>query len=194
MGIHEDDIRFVEDVIGKNWSAVHMAMLGNQRIRVSDTPFAMFAAARDARCIGFDLNGLDGCLAVDLDQPLSGYDEAFDCILNFGTSEHCMGQETVFRNIHTMCRPGGFMIHHVPLAGHWPGHSPFKYAPGFFSTLSVINGYKVALLEEVRRGSDRLATRCAIRRGNESFSGIPGEYLVRCSDWRINSDNLKHGS
>jgi len=99
-----------------------------------------------------DLNGTEAAWRHDLNHPLP-LSETFDVVTNFGTSEHVFDQAQLFRSIHGLTRPGGFMLHAVPHQGG-PDHGFYNYHPTFFHDLAAANGYRVALLV-LMSGDDR---------------------------------------
>jgi len=65
----------------------------------------------------------------------------YDTVLDFGCSEHIFDIAQVFRNITTMCKIGGIVLHVVP-ANHFCGHGFYQFSPElFFSWYSETNGY-----------------------------------------------------
>lgn len=124
-----------------------------------------------------DLNGSDGAEPHNLSELIETWTglgrTGFDMLTNFGTSEHCLSQYNVFRNIHMLTRVGGVMIHSVPLVGYWRGHSPYKYEKSFFSGLASANGYEIILNEIKPRRKDYLLNVVMINRGG-SFEPIDG--------------------
>ena len=100
-----------------------------------------------------DFNGEHGALRFDLNKNLRAhyhYDEVFELVTNFGTTEHCFNQFEVFRNIHQLCATGGYMLHTVPTQG-WGRHSLFRYDANFFEDLAAANDYQVVFLEPFLR-------------------------------------------
>jgi len=85
----------------------------------------------------------------DLGKPLGRWNERFDLLNNYGTSEHVYDQYHCFKNAHDITKVDGVMIHAVPHVGSWPAHCLFWYSSTFFSRLAVINNYKF-ISEEVR--------------------------------------------
>lgn len=105
------------------------------------------------RYVSIDINGEHGALQFDLNRNIQSdhrFDEVFDLVTNFGTSEHCFNQYEVFRNIHQLCRRGGYMLHTVPTQG-WGRHCLFRYDANFFEDLAAANGYHIMLLKPFLR-------------------------------------------
>ena len=111
--------------------------------------------------ISIDWNGKNGALKRDLANPVNEWKGYFDMVTNHGTTEHVWNQYQVFRNIHNFCRPGGTMIHAVPIIGGWAKHCSFHYDTVFFDLLAECAGYK-CITNENRlvsyRGSGRNAS------------------------------------
>ena len=117
-------------------------------------PDADFDALADRGLSGdlFELAGLDvTCLDIfegkrvhvaDLnhDAPPVNWRSAFDIVTNFGTTEHILNQYACFDFIHNCTKPGGLMIHQLPMQG-WSDHCFVKYNPKFFFLLAIANDY-----------------------------------------------------
>ena len=112
-----------------------MMELGNQQLMChpdADKPEGSAAKIwferQGAKHTSIDLNGQLGAIPLDLSQPIekSEWDDAFDLVTDFCTSEH-VGREIDHlyhcrANVHRWCRPGGLMIFMNPKTGHWPDH------------------------------------------------------------------------
>lgn len=83
-------------------------------------------------------------LDLNFEAAPAAYLEAFDVVLNFGTTEHIFNQFNSFKMIHDTTKPGGFMFHQVPALGYID-HGYFMYSPRTFTELAQVNGY--ALLD-----------------------------------------------
>lgn len=98
-----------------------------------------------AKVFMIDSNGKDGAIAADLSLPwVPPYDEtvAFDCVANFGTTEHVeANQMQPFKTIHEQCRIGGLMLHSVPSQG-CQRHGVWKYDLDWFRGLAAQQGYR----------------------------------------------------
>lgn len=67
---------------------------------------------------------------------------AFDLVLNFGTTEHIMNQFNAYKVMHEACRPGGHLFHQVPSTGYI-NHGYFSYNALMFEELAQANGYEL---------------------------------------------------
>ncbi|TBG24190.1 methyltransferase domain-containing protein [Rhizobium leguminosarum] len=106
------------------------------------------------RCLGFteyrsiDASGEKNALLFDLNNDLREtyeFHDSFDLVTNLGTAEHCFDQRSVFKNIHTLCKVGGIMIHALPAQGN-VNHAFYNYHPRFFIDTAVANKYEVISL------------------------------------------------
>ncbi len=100
-----------------------------------------------------DINGEHGALCFDLNKDLVteyGFNTTFDLVTDFGTAEHCFNQFEVFRNIHRLCRPGGYMLHTLPTQG-WGRHCFYRYDANFFEDLAAANEYRILKLQPFLR-------------------------------------------
>ena len=84
----------------------------------------------------FDLNH------QQLDGAHSG---KYDVVLNFGTTEHLLGQFNAFKVIHEATATGGIIYHDLPMTGYLD-HGYFCYNPMLFTQLAEANGYEVIRL------------------------------------------------
>ncbi|HUU46037.1 MAG TPA: hypothetical protein VM118_09905 [Acidobacteriota bacterium] len=131
-------------------SGLRMAELGNQRIRAAilgeEFPAKRLFKALGVTHTSIDLNGQDGALPLDLSQPIpTHYHGCFDLVTDFGTAEHVeTSQYRCWRNVHEMCRPGGWMLHTLPEIGSWPRHGRWHYALGRLLKLAWVCGYGIA--------------------------------------------------
>jgi hypothetical protein len=108
------------------------AWLGDllERIGVDYLAFDIFAGYRT---VIFDLN------EWSLDAK---YRQAFDIVLNCGTTEHVLNQMNSFRVIHDATKVGGLIYHSLPMTG-FLDHGYFNYNPRLFWELAQANDYKV---------------------------------------------------
>jgi hypothetical protein len=131
-----------------------------------------------------DINGRHGAVPVDLERPVPPeFVGAFDIVTDYGTLEHVNGQYQAFRNVHLMCREGGVMIHHLPLAGTYPKHCRYYYTLEFMEGLARACGYDV-ILPDVLDDSDgqtvkKLVAVAFVKTAGdfiseEEFDGLPG--------------------
>lgn len=70
------------------------------------------------------------------------YSEAFDVVLNFGTTEHVFNQYNSFKIMHEAAKPGAYLFHQVPSVGYID-HGYFMYSPRTFVELADANGYEL---------------------------------------------------
>jgi SAM-dependent methyltransferase len=100
--------------------------------------------------LGLDHASVDvqgGTVSLDLNRDTVPEEmrDAFDLVINAGTTEHVSNQENAFRVIHDLTKPGGIMYHEVP-AGGMIDHGFFSYQPKFFARMAYQNDYEVLLL------------------------------------------------
>ena len=84
--------------------------------------------------IPLDLN-FDACPAEHVGK--------YGFVTNHGTSEHILNQYNVFKVMHDLTKPKGFMLHAVPFTVHLE-HGFFNYQPNFFEALARYNSYEVS--------------------------------------------------
>lgn len=93
-------------------------------------------------CIDLDPSFNSLPLDLNFDETPAEHVGRYDLVTNHGTSEHIMNQYNVFKMMHDLTRPGGFMLHAVPFTVHLE-HGFFNYQPNFFQALARYNSYKV---------------------------------------------------
>ena len=117
-----------------------MYELGNKK--TNGVPYSIFYKRKGIDYTSIDLNGLDGALALDLNDPVDL--PARELVANIGTSEHVLDQKAVFQNIHNLSSYR--MVHWVPLAFKHPEHGYWGYGEDFFAELAKLNNYIVEKL------------------------------------------------
>ena len=96
----------------------------------------------------WDIIPHQGAIQVDLREDLPIVHQ-YDIITDFGTSEHVDGNYyQVHKNIHNLCKVGGFIVHKNPKTGHWPGHGCNYVNMNFYITLGQLCGYECIELTE----------------------------------------------
>jgi SAM-dependent methyltransferase len=81
-------------------------------------------------------------IVADMNKPLpSQLDHQYDTVIDFGCTEHIFDVAQSYRNITSLCKPGGRLMHVVPSNGYC-GHGFYQFSPEFFfSRYSQANGY-----------------------------------------------------
>ena len=142
-----------------------------------NAPFGSGAAMADLMALtNFTYRSVDLCqqatLRVDLNtwQVPPEHANAYDLVLNFGTTEHIFNQPNCFRVIHDAVRVGGLMFHSLPMAGHYY-HCFFKYDPKLFLYLAAANGYQLVYAGLVGSGESAIDERHTTWAGSADFLG-----------------------
>jgi SAM-dependent methyltransferase len=165
------------------WYGLRMLELGNQHFHDNESHLMerdgshivkAWFEKRGVEHVSIDTNGQDGALRRDICADLSDLGQ-FDIVTNFGSSEHVDDQAKCWQAFDTLCRPGGVMVHAVPLIGHWPHHCRFRYSKGFFEELVRLNGYrKLHLSFDEHCGRDRnLIFAAMMKRSKNAFFASP---------------------
>lgn len=92
-----------------------------------------------------DVSGYEGCthiLDLNTDELPPSLSERYDVIYNGGTLEHVFDIRTALKNIFKMLRPGGVVIHFLPMNG-WVDHGFYQFSPTFFVDYYIENGFEV---------------------------------------------------
>lgn len=133
-GFHRDAIALVAEATRRDPSA----LIGIRKMRdfwaaLGSNYVALDIAPTGAHVRRFDLNN------QRVPWRLRG---KFDLVTNCGTTEHVLNQLNAFRVIHDLTRPGGFIYHQLPIAGH-KRHGLVNYNLKLFELLRAENGYDV---------------------------------------------------
>ncbi len=82
-------------------------------------------------------------IVFDLNEDLpEGMFEKYDYVINGGTLEHIFDAAKAMKNISGMVKPGGVIIHIVPLAG-LADHGFYSFSPTFFLDYYETNGFDI---------------------------------------------------
>lgn len=133
--------------------------LGNQMLTCASPPVVAETFYRGLGCgryVSIDGNGR-GTLVADLNEPLPAeMAGAFDLATDFGTGEHIFDQAQVWRSLHDLVRPGGFIVFDRPASGY-DKHSFYNIHEMLVRDLAAANGYALVRLErEPGRKGDML--------------------------------------
>lgn len=81
-------------------------------------------------------------IVADMNRPLpTALADQYDAVLDFGCTEHIFDVAQSMRNITTLCKPSGTILHAVPANG-FCGHGFYQFSPElFFSLYTDRNGY-----------------------------------------------------
>lgn len=84
-----------------------------------------------------DITGENNSMKVNLAEPVEEImKEKYDVITNFGTSEHVSNQYECWKNIHFICKVGGYVISEIPEKKSWKNHCKYYVDKSFFESLA----------------------------------------------------------
>jgi hypothetical protein len=161
MGITNDSLKRLNRLGLINGSSYRMLELGCQNIYDNDNYFGVtygmiaknFFIQKNIEHISFDITGCQCSEKVDLREnvDIKKYG-LFDVITDYGTTEHIDNTELGgfyegFKNIHQLCKVGGYMIHETPLTGHWIGHGFNYVTTEFYKSLAKDMDYTIIELD-----------------------------------------------
>lgn len=117
-----------------------------------------------------------GTITADLNQHFYTV-EFFDLVTDFGTGEHVFDQAEVWRTIHKLTKPGGFIVVDRPSLGY-EKHCFYSTNPCLYAAIAVANGYKVLRMEQRETPRGKLISVCYQKHGDGPFK-VPqqGRYL-----------------
>jgi SAM-dependent methyltransferase len=145
MGILKEPADFVRAL--RLPVAFAVCELGDQMMSGGKTPTPAVAFYRSLGCekyISVDGNG-NGSMTADLNLPLSDIGQ-FDLVTDFGTGEHIFDQAQVWRTIHSLCKPGGFIVFDRPTQGY-AEHCFYLVTVGLLEDIAEANRYTVHRLQ-----------------------------------------------
>lgn len=123
---------------------------GNQFVSFTDPPSSAEAFYRRLGCgryVSIDGNGR-GTVTADLNQSLASYKlGTFDLVTDFGTGEHVFDQAQVWRSLHDLTKPGGYLAFDRPLQGY-ATHCFYLVTEGLIADLAAANRYEIVKLEK----------------------------------------------
>jgi hypothetical protein len=153
MGINKEGIKLLHLVFDKvDLNNVRMFEFGDQVAYgngVFEGPAKYYLESLGIDHTSLDLCGLNESLKRDITESIEDLGQ-FDVVTNFGSSEHVepfKKQYDTFKNLHNLCKNGGYIIHQIPPIGHWLEHGPIHYSDNFFKKLSWKNSYDVIYYE-----------------------------------------------
>jgi len=81
-------------------------------------------------------------IVADMNRPLpTALEGQYDAVIDFGCTEHIFDIAQALRNVTSICKLGGLILHAVPANG-FCGHGFYQFSPElFFSCYSEANGY-----------------------------------------------------
>ncbi len=147
------------------------------RRRCPAKPFYELLGAERYACI--DVNAKHGAIPLDLNAPLS--DETlsacgqFDLVTDHGCAEHVFNIDEVFRTMHRLCAPHGFIVSAQNLYG---GNGYYNFDTAFYEGLAAANQYRVLF-------ASYLITPKYRQPGGvyDQFHVAPTEAMLRTLDW-----------
>jgi hypothetical protein len=116
-----------------------------------------------ARYVSIDGNGR-GTMTADLNHPIAL--DPFDLVTDLGTGEHVFNQAQIWRTLHGLCTPGGFIVVDRPTHGY-DKHCFYLINECLLRDLAEANGYAVRWLARKEKARGELI-RCIFQRPTTS--------------------------
>lgn len=147
MGILKEPADFVKALsLPRGFSVCE---LGDQMMSGGKVPTPAQAFYRGLGCekyVAVDGNGR-GNVTADLNLPLADRNLGiFDLVTDFGTGEHIFDQAQVWRTLHDLCKPGGYIVFDRPSQGY-SEHCFYLVTVGLIEDIAAANRYVVHRLE-----------------------------------------------
>lgn len=83
----------------------------------------------------------DADIIADLNAPIKCHDNRYDLIYNGGTLEHAANPVGVLTNAARMLRPGGIVVHQIPM-NNFANHGYFMVSPILLFDFHMLNAFK----------------------------------------------------
>jgi SAM-dependent methyltransferase len=149
MGILRDMAAIVREIdLPRGFSVCE---LGDQMMSGGKVPTPAQAFYRSIGCekyLSVDANGR-GNVTADLNLPLMDHLGQFDLVTDFGTGEHVFDQAQIWRTIHDLCKPSGYIVVDRPTQGY-EEHAFYLVTPGLLEDIAEANRYLVHRIQTVK--------------------------------------------
>jgi hypothetical protein len=172
MGILAEPAQFVRDLKLPNGFSV--CELGDQWI-THETPHRLaskfYKELGCKRYESIDGNGR-GTFTYDLNIKWEQKGQRwapFDLVTDFGTGEHIFNQAQVWRTLHVLTKPKGYIVFDRPAAGY-PTHCFYLVQEGLIRDLADANRYDVVRLERAQTVRGELIRGVLRKRANTRFA------------------------
>jgi len=161
MGIQKEPAAFVARLpLPKGFSVCELGNQGMCGEGKNQPAEPWYRSLGCGRYVSIDGNGR-GTLTADLNLPIAL--EEFDLVTDFGTGEHIFDQAQVWRTLHNLTKPGGFIAFDRPAQGYQK-HCYYLTNECLYQDIARANSYEIVWLEravtprgELIRGVYRLA-------------------------------------
>lgn len=145
------------------------------------------------KALGYELTVFDvekwrgGEVIIDLNLPLSQAQAEwygrFDLVLDLGTLEHCFNIAQAARNLLSLVKVGGRIVHHLPLS--YFNHGFYNLNPLWFRHIMEAAGFEIERLRGEVRGMEFTVP------DNARFLGVPDNAMLFCVAKRVSDAEWK---
>ena len=160
MGILKEPAAFVAGLALRGLpQPFSVCELGNQQMAGGKSAMAAEDFYRNLGCSRYesiDANGL-ATFTHDLNRPLPfvvkgmvpvrKWSESFDLVTDFGTGEHIFDQAQVWRTLHDLVKPGGYIAFDRPSQGYGK-HCFYLTTRTLYEDIAAANRYTIVRLEQ----------------------------------------------
>lgn len=138
--------------------------LGDQMMSGGPEPTPAEAFYRELGCGRYEAidGNARGTVTADLNLPLTKPLGPFDLVTDFGTGEHIFDQAQVWKTLHRLCQPGGYIVIDRPSQGY-VGHCFYLITVALVQDIAAANGYRVIALKVAKTPRGKLL-RAIVRR------------------------------
>jgi len=151
MGIGPVPVEYLRDLCAKLPKPFSVCELGDQLYRdklgAKKLPCEpLYHSWGAGRYVSIDGNG-KATILHDLNLPIEGVvpGPPFDLVTDFGTREHVFDQAQVWRTLHQLTKPGGYIAFETPHQGYLD-HGMWNIQPNCIQALAKANGYNVDMM------------------------------------------------
>lgn len=122
--------------------------LGDQQMagKVATPAEAFYRELGCGRYVSIDGNG-QGTVTADLNRPVTALNlGTFDLVTDFGTGEHIFDQAQVWRTLHELTKPGGYIAFDRPSRGY-EQHCFYSTHLCLYEDIAAANGYAILQMD-----------------------------------------------
>lgn len=155
MGILKEPADFVRSL--KLREGFSVCELGDQMMSGGKEPKPAEPFYRSLGCgryVAIDGNGR-GTVLADLNHAVAPKLGQFDLVTDFGTGEHIFDQAQVWRTLHDLCRPGGYIVFDRPAQGYGD-HCFYLITIGLVRDIAAANGYGSVVVKTAKTPRGKL--------------------------------------
>lgn len=148
--------------------------LGAQLFLVGGKSVGYFKNVLRFPITSLDYTGENESLPLNLSTELP-IQQQYDLVTNFGTSEHVSNQYICWKNIHSFCSEGGYVLCEIPEKGSWKHHCKYYVTHSFFEAMS--HEFEIIFFKQIFYRGQGNNCFCILRKRNPTWQLSESEFL-----------------